>query len=290
MPMGLSKRSYMLAAIFALTLITYSLGHCQLYKAYILHQPTSISDSFIWALHQYGIWCILTPLAFRSYTLCWPKGKALVAATFIGSFLTAIAYSTLLDKVFAPELTLATSIVTFLSTQLIVATLVAFLWLFLLRPKPSLKPATIDTQETAPLETPPLQTLQTAAAPASTTTPAASAPEDTNQPENQQTSTEKPFTLTVSTGSREQDIPVNNIECISASGNYMEVYDSDSSYILRSTMKELEQLLRPYGFVRVHRSHLIQKPFLKQLTDDGTAILHSGRKVPVSRRYSLKFS
>jgi two-component system, LytTR family, response regulator len=56
--------------------------------------------------------------------------------------------------------------------------------------------------------------------------------------------------------------------------------------IVSKTLKEIEELLGEYNFLRPHRSHLINTIHIKNYikTDGGTVIMSDGCHVPVSRR------
>ncbi|HYF71160.1 MAG TPA: LytTR family DNA-binding domain-containing protein [Ohtaekwangia sp.] len=54
--------------------------------------------------------------------------------------------------------------------------------------------------------------------------------------------------------------------------------------IVSRTLKEFDEILTPHGFIRSHKSHLVNKSFIIKLTSDGTLCLTDGTKVSVSRR------
>jgi two-component system, LytTR family, response regulator len=58
-------------------------------------------------------------------------------------------------------------------------------------------------------------------------------------------------------GSRIQVVPVEDVEWISAAGDYTELHARSATHLLRETMNSLEQRLDPNRFVRVHRSRII---------------------------------
>lgn len=72
-----------------------------------------------------------------------------------------------------------------------------------------------------------------------------------------------------------------------AHGNYTLFFLSDKRQILVTrTMKDYEEMLEEYDFLRVHHSHLINLNFLKEYVKiDGTyAVMADGAEVPVSVR------
>lgn len=72
-----------------------------------------------------------------------------------------------------------------------------------------------------------------------------------------------------------------------ASGSYTDFYLLDKSKITVSKpLKEYEQMLEPYQFVRTHHSHLVNINRIKRLdkTDGGSIVLENDFHVPISQR------
>lgn len=90
-------------------------------------------------------------------------------------------------------------------------------------------------------------------------------------------------------------ISINDIALCKAEGNYTEIYfvDTVKREIVSKTLKEFEKLLKPYNFIRVHRSYLINLNNIKEYhranqsaeidATGGCVILINGLIVPVSR-------
>jgi len=74
-----------------------------------------------------------------------------------------------------------------------------------------------------------------------------------------------------------------------AQGNYVALVHKSGSYLVRETMATAEQKLTPLGFVRIHRSILVNTTLVKDLRRDntGTYVLRTtdGREYPVGRAY-----
>lgn len=64
--------------------------------------------------------------------------------------------------------------------------------------------------------------------------------------------------LAVPVGLRIHLVPVEDIDYISAHGNYVELHLGTRALVLRETMTHLEARLDPRYFLRVHRSRLVQ--------------------------------
>jgi DNA-binding LytR/AlgR family response regulator len=84
-------------------------------------------------------------------------------------------------------------------------------------------------------------------------------------------------------------VPAADIECLQASGNYVNLRVRGREYPLRSTLAALLPRLDPARFVRVHRSWLVNLDFLAEIepldTGDARLTLRDGTRVPCSRTY-----
>jgi len=83
-------------------------------------------------------------------------------------------------------------------------------------------------------------------------------------------------------------VPLEQVLCVSGADDYVELYLRDGRRALHdATLDELESQLTT-GFVRVHRSHLINVRHVVRLLDGDaeqrTVELTGGLTVPVSRR------
>jgi two-component system LytT family response regulator len=88
-------------------------------------------------------------------------------------------------------------------------------------------------------------------------------------------------------------IPVKDITWVDAAGDYMCVHCTDGeTYILRKTMKQLEQELDPKQFVRVHRSVLVNNNAVKKVltlsSGEYVIQLENEHEIRVSRSYRDK--
>ena len=84
-------------------------------------------------------------------------------------------------------------------------------------------------------------------------------------------------------------VRVGEIDWVEASGNYVNLYVGKRAYPLRETMIGIEQRLEPHGFLRVHRSAIVNLERIRALVPgeagDGAVQLDNEQEVPVSRRY-----
>jgi two-component system LytT family response regulator len=93
--------------------------------------------------------------------------------------------------------------------------------------------------------------------------------------------------VVVRDGSRVHVIPVGNIDYVEAQDDYVCFKSGGKDYLKQETLADLEELLDPERFIRVHRSYILNIERLVKLElyakDSRVAILTDGTKIPVSR-------
>lgn len=84
-------------------------------------------------------------------------------------------------------------------------------------------------------------------------------------------------------------LPVEDIDWIEASGNYVCIHSGGEQHMLRETMTNMEKRLDPNIFYRVHRSTIINLDKVKELEQwfhgDYQIIMENGKKLTLSRNY-----
>lgn len=82
-------------------------------------------------------------------------------------------------------------------------------------------------------------------------------------------------------------LPVQRIDYIEAQDDNVHVFSRGEKHVKQQTLGELEQLLDPSRFVRVHRSYLVNLESLDRVEpyakDSRVAVMKDGMRVPVSR-------
>jgi hypothetical protein len=91
-------------------------------------------------------------------------------------------------------------------------------------------------------------------------------------------------------GARTVRAPVTDILGASSAGNYVEFHLADGRRpLMRTTLASAETALKPYGFVRTHRSWLINPLRVRGLVAEGSGDyrieLDGGVEAPLSRRF-----
>ena len=90
--------------------------------------------------------------------------------------------------------------------------------------------------------------------------------------------------LTVKTGYKIKPIPLNQIIWIQADDYCVKVHTGNSSYSLRKSLKALEEQLRPFRFIRIHRGALLNLEYIDQINFESATIrLQNASELPLSR-------
>ena len=98
-----------------------------------------------------------------------------------------------------------------------------------------------------------------------------------------------PDELVIETKDPRISVKVTEIAWIDAAGDYMCVHANGETFILRSTMKNLEEKLNPQQFRRIHRSTIINIGFIENITPhqkgDYFIDVKEGTRLRLSRSY-----
>jgi two-component system LytT family response regulator len=80
-----------------------------------------------------------------------------------------------------------------------------------------------------------------------------------------------------------------DVVAIQAEGNYVLLQRESGSYLLRESISELAEKLKPYGFIRIHRSVLVNTSFVEEikpyLTGEYGLRVKGGKEYTVTRTY-----
>lgn len=100
--------------------------------------------------------------------------------------------------------------------------------------------------------------------------------------------------LALKLGESSNILLTDEIDWISAAGNYVELHIGRNKYLYREQMNQLEQKLDPDKFVRVHRSTIVNIDRIKTLhplfNKDYLIILKDGTELNLSRTYHKRLS
>jgi two-component system LytT family response regulator len=88
-------------------------------------------------------------------------------------------------------------------------------------------------------------------------------------------------------------LPVSTVDRLESEGDYVRIHAGGRSYLLEKTLAEMEGILSPRGFVRIHRSAMVNLERVKELFAEGSGryrlLLLDGTQLMVSRSYSHMF-
>jgi DNA-binding LytR/AlgR family response regulator len=83
-------------------------------------------------------------------------------------------------------------------------------------------------------------------------------------------------------------LPRSAVRWVEAQGDYARLHTADASHLVRVSLATLAERWADAGFVRVHRSFLVQLKLITELrmTNNGYVVLIDGHELPVSRRHT----
>lgn len=231
--------------------LVYSTLYCLLYRQHIDGAPRCVQGSLEWVTTEYGLWLLFAPLQILGLQHFF-KRSWLSCVLFCAVLALVVNYLRVtIDVLLKPDAIWLSSWVYFWPTQLAAVAYTALGWALLTLVAIKSPPASEAVDETL---------------------------------DDSSSVAISPRRLTVQTGTQECEIAIDDIEYVMAAGNYMEVVTAERTYLLRATLKELQERLAPEGFVRSHRSYLVNRDMIDRRTAEAL-ILQSGKHVPLSTRY-----
>ena len=80
-----------------------------------------------------------------------------------------------------------------------------------------------------------------------------------------------------------------DVVAVQAEGNYVSLQRESDSYLLRESISRVAEKLKPYGFIRIHRSALVNITFVVEIkpypTGNCGLRVKGGKEYPVTRTY-----
>jgi hypothetical protein len=232
--------------------------YCLIHEIVVSTGVLDLQEIIIWPIREWGIWLFITPITFkilRQHGAITPQRVFFYLKLAAGVLLVSLSFRVGIDY-FTTTRGIAPSIVIFFPRHLAAFAVVILIWHLLLRTKPlinNLPPA--------------------------------------NDSDNRDgiRNAEYPRTILVSKGNDECLIRIDQIQCISAAGNYVEIYCNNGLYLMRATMKQVEDLLPPALFLRTHRSHIININEIDRIktrpSGNGAVQLRCGKILSISKKY-----
>lgn len=231
--------------------------YCLVYKQVLLSSPVNWAvawDTLGWACREWGAWLILTPVALR-FLRRYSDASDKSIEPWLGVamlLVVALVIRISLDLMAETGDEIASLVILF-PRYLLASLVVLLVWRFYLCPKVARRASTTpDAGEVA-------------------------APEQC------------PESILVNKGSGQTLLPIEQIQWLSASGNYVEVHCGEASYLVRSTMQQLQRKLPADSFLRIHRSYIVNREAISQITGrssgGGEVLLKNGQTLALSKKY-----
>jgi DNA-binding LytR/AlgR family response regulator len=80
---------------------------------------------------------------------------------------------------------------------------------------------------------------------------------------------------------RYEKIHMKDILYVEGMENYVSIYTSSQKYVTLLRMKNVEAILPPRDFVRIHKSFIVSRKAISSI--DGNEVVVSGKRLPISR-------
>lgn len=243
--------------------------YCALFELVVNDRMPDLGGAFRHVFKNWGIWLVITPVMFGVLRRCSSKWHDR-AVEFV-AFSAVIVFIATAVPVAIDLLTqardAATSLTIFLPRYVAVVGIVYLVWHVFLRNRPVVA-ETIKTPSPPMTEMAPVPAI-------------AAEPEIAPEP--------LPTTLLVSKGADQCLIQISRIECVSAAGNYVEIVERGQRYLMRTTLKQVEDMLPAGDFIRIHRSHLVRRDEIDRIksqpSGNGTVQLRGGQVLPMSKKH-----
>jgi two-component system LytT family response regulator len=97
------------------------------------------------------------------------------------------------------------------------------------------------------------------------------------------------FKIAIKSNGRILFIDPHELVVVQAEGNYVLLQQQTGSYLLRESISTIAEKLKPYGFVRIHRSVLVNASFVQEIRPCATGEyglrVRGGKEYTVTRTY-----
>lgn len=244
------NREIGLSMVSWILFLTGAALYCLVYNQVVLVSPASFMNSFLWSLREYAVWLVITPLLFLSLHRIHTKANALVITYYC--LLIGVTLFVVLALRMSVDTVNANQQTTIANLINLFPSQLSVLSLLIALWHLFFRP-TNPSQETS------------------------------------STSDNYCDQVRVMKGNGEALISWASVDFISAAGNYMELSCGAEKYLLRITLKDLEQQLPAQQFVRVHRSHIVNVAAIRrigsQAAGNGFIELRNNHLVPLSKGY-----
>lgn len=104
----------------------------------------------------------------------------------------------------------------------------------------------------------------------------------------------KPRKIAIKAKGRILFLDLSDVMAVKAEGNYVLLQQQTGSYLLRESLSALAEKLKPHGFIRIHRSVLVNSSLVEEVrpcvTGEYLLRLRGGKQYTASRSYKKNLS
>ncbi|MBC2845228.1 LytR/AlgR family response regulator transcription factor [Winogradskyella flava] len=98
-------------------------------------------------------------------------------------------------------------------------------------------------------------------------------------------SKEEPESIFIKGDKRHIQVALNEITCIESIGSYCKVITKEETIITHEKISNFEKILDSNNFIRVHKSFIVSKRYIKSI--EGNRILILDKHIPIGQTYKL---
>ncbi len=85
-------------------------------------------------------------------------------------------------------------------------------------------------------------------------------------------------------------LDLQDVAVVRAQGNYVILQQKTDSYFLRESISVLAEKLKPYGFIRIHRSVLVNRAYVDEIRSRENGLCVGARQYTVTRTYKQELN
>lgn len=262
----LLRRDITLSCLGWALFLTAAALYCILYNQFVVVSTETFVGSFIWGFKEYAPWLIITPVLMIQLRRIHQLNNSNFVFQYVCLVMLILSAALIarvgLDMFFNPELGFIAGVVELFPVQLSVLAFLVIIWELCLAP--------VKVENTPRL-------------------PESSTNEQGAPEFSAAVASPKSQSVLVIKGNGERLIHWDSVEVICAAGNYIELYCADEKYLLRASMKQLEQDLPAGCFMRIHRSYMVNiaaiDRIIPQAAGNGVVVLKNALQLPLSKSY-----
>jgi hypothetical protein len=287
-PLGLRRVDLKTSLIGWGAYIALLTGYCCLYDPIVTGEPADVPGTFFYVLREWAVWWFLTPLALkalRQNELEQRRWRVSYVQVGVAALLISVAFRVAVDLLTEARGTAAVVFI-YMPRYLAVSIVLVLFWHFFLRQERPVRP-----QGTRAAVGDDRHDRQSSSEPAVDVHAGEHAEAQTQTTESVEPA--YPASLLVNSGGDSWPLPLERVDFITPAGKNVEIRSGNRDYVMRASMKELQDTLPPSQFVRVHRSYIVNIHEIDRVSasrsGNDSIVLRCGRRINVGKKYRSQF-